>query len=1346
MKGRGEKVNKLQYPGSLHNHTQFSNLRLRDCIIKEKDLIKYAVELGHEVVAITDHESISNAIKVEKIYKDIKKKNPNFKVILGNEIYLCRNGLNAANFNKDFDKYYHFILLAKDEIGHQQIREISTRAWRRSYMARGMRRVPTYYQDLIDIIGTNPGHVIGSTACLGGALPTQLLKYKATGSEELYEKIISWCDQMEHIFGADNFYLELQPGESKEQLYVNRMLIDIANTYHYRYIISTDSHYLKKEDRPIHKAYLNAQDGDREIDAFYATTYLMGTEELESYMNLSGEELQEAYRNILFIKNSCQDYSLMKSLKIPELMWKESKVCYVRNHWIEKIPYLKTFVESDYPGDKELANHIVEWLEDKYPLEAEYFDEQELYSEINQNLEATWISSNVNKTHWSAYFLNLQKIIDVCWEAGSLVGPGRGSGVGFILLYILGITQINPLRETTKCFSWRFLNPERVSVLDVDFDIEGGRRAEVLNSFRKVYGEDKVANVSTFRTEKSKSAILTAARGLGIDVDIAQYLASLVPADRGQLRSLKQCYYGDEDNGWEPIKQFVYEMNRNYPELWEVAQKIEGLICGSGIHAGGVIFVDEPFTNSTALMRAPDGTICTQFDLHDCEDVSLIKYDALSVEAMDKIHNCLDLICDYGYAQRKETLKETYESIIGIYNLERDDIKMWEMVWNHEIQSLFQMEKQSGIQGIALTKPKSVNDLAVLNSVIRLMAPEKGAEQPLNMWARYREDISQWISEMRRYGLTQEEIDWLSNHSAITNGICESQEGLMSLVQEERLGGNSLTFADKCRKGLAKKIGSIFDECEKTFYQNIEEKGCSKLLGHYVWDVLLKVQRGYSFNRSHCLAYSLIALQEMNLAFKYPIMFWNCACLISDSGGAENTVDEDEMHPDQEGFYEEIEFSPMEDFSLEEEDDDEDEEDEDGEANPAKKKKKAKTNNYGKIASAIGKIKATGVVVAPPDINESSYTFSPDVENNTIRYGMSGITRIGEDLIKEIIANRPYSSLEDFLSRIKINKPQMVNLIKSGAFDGFGDREKIMHQYIDKISDAKKRITLQNMKMLIDFGLIPDEYDMQRRVYNFNKYLKKMKIGNTYYGMDNIALAFFEKNFDVDKLDPTEETESGFMIKQVIWDNIYQHHMDIIRPFVKKHNQELLVAVNERLTQDMWNKYCLGSMSKWEMDSVSFYSHDHELAKVDNTMYGFSDFIDIPENPQIDRIIPIKGKEIPIFKLHRIAGTVLDRDKSKKTITLLTTSGVVTVKIYGGVFTQYDKQISERGADGKKHVIEKSWFSRGNKVIITGIRQEDSFLAKKYSRTPYHLVELITNVSETGLITTRGERIGGEGE
>ena len=1198
-------------------------------------------------------------------------------------------------------------------------------------MARGMRRVPTYYQDLIDIIRANPGHVIGTTACLGGALPTQLLKYRQTKNEELYEKIIAWCEQMEWIFGEGNFYLELQPAANAEQKYVNRALLDIAKNYHFPYIITTDTHYLKKEDKPIHKAYLNSQNGDREVDDFYATTYLMNTEELESYMNMTQEELHEAYANIHGIKERCEDYSLLKPLKIPRLPWKEMALhpAWEGKQYCDKIPWLEKFLLSDYEGDRRMAGLIIRQLVEDERLRAD-----NIYEAIDECLEMTWISSEVNKTHWSAYYLNLQKIIEECWNAGTLVGCGRGSGVGFILLYLLGITQINPQWESTKTFAWRFLNPDRVSVLDVDVDIEGGRRKQVLDHLRKVYGDDRVANVATFGTEKSKSAILTACRGLGIDVDIAQYLASMIASDRGMLRTLDQTFYGDEENDFAPNKQFVYEMTENYPEVWQVAKKIEGLVCRLGEHAGGVIFVDEDFENSTALMRAPNGDIMTQFDLHDCEDCSLIKYDLLSVEAMDKIHICLDLLCEQNYIERKETLKDTYESVIGIYNLEREAPDMWKMVWNHEIQSLFQMEKQSGIQGIALTHPQSVDDLAVLNSVIRLMAQEKGAEQPLNKFARFKNDIRQWYDEMERYGLTKEEQKLLEPVIKLSYGISESQEKFMQLVQMPECGGFNLTWADKLRKSIAKKNPAAYEELQKEYFETVEKKGLSRNLCNYVWNVLVATSRGYGFNASHTLAYSLIALQEMNLAYRFPIMFWNCACLISDSGGAES---DDEEQTEEENVYEEVEYSSFEDFSAEEEEeDDEDEED----TTATKKKKKTKSANYGKIATAIGKIKSSGVDVAPPDINKSSFTFYPDVENNTIRYGLSGITKVGEELVKAIMDGRPYSSVADLTRRVKINKAQVINLIKSGAFDCFGDRMQVMREYINSVSDTKNRITLQNMKMLCDFGLIPKEYDLQRRVYNFNKYVKKFKY-DTYYLFDDVAMHFYEANFDMDKLTPSDESESGFMIKQTVWDNIYQHHMDIIRPWVKKNASVLLEQVNERLTSDMWNKYCVGSLSKWEMDAVSFYSHDHELKGLRKDLYEIVNFSSIPENPVVERVLPIKGRQIPIFKLYRIAGTILDKDKNKKTVTLLTTDGVVTVKIFGAVFTHYDKQISEKGADGKKHVIEKSWLSRGNKIIVTGIKQSDGFLAKKYSRTPYHLVELITDANEDGTIRTRGERI-----
>ena len=1312
-------MKELRYPGSLHGHSEYSNIRLRDSIIKLPEALRYAQELGYTVIGITEHEFTGSWLKAYRLQKQY----PNIKIVLGNEIYLCRNGLNADNYDSKNDRYYHFCLYAKDTQGLTQIREISTRAWQRSYMARGMRRVPTYYQDLFDIIGRNPGHVIGSTACLGGALPTQILR----GTPD--EKLELWIKQMDRLFGHGNFYLEMQPSNNKEQILVNKKLYEFGHKFQIPYIITTDSHYLKKEDRIIHKAYLNAQNGDREVDEFYATTYMMGTEELESYFPyFEKSDLAHAYESIEKIASMCEDYDLLKPLRIPDLVWKPVLTYYTDyEEWFKNIPMLQTFYDSEYEADRYLVNAIIDGIKLHSDLQ-----NQRAYDEINENLEMTWVSSKVNKARWSAYYLNLQKIIDICWDAGSLVGPGRGSGVGFILLYVLGITQINPLRETTRCFAWRFLNPERVSVLDVDFDIEGGRRNEVLNAFRKFYGEDRVANVATFRTEKSKSAILTAARGLGIDVDIAQYISSLIPADRGQLRSLDQCMNGDKENDWAPIKQFVYEMTENYPELWNVAHNIEGLVCGYGMHAGGVIFVDEPFTESTALMRAPDGTICTQFDLHDCEDVSLIKYDALSVEAMDKIHNCIDLLCDYGYATREETLKKTYEKLIGIYNLERENPDMWKMVWNHEIQSLFQMEKQSGVQGIATLKPTSVDDLAILNSTIRLMAQEKGGEMPTDKLARFKADPDEWQREMDRFGLTENDRKVLEPILGMSYGLCIAQEQFMELVQLPELGGFSLTWADKLRKSIAKKNPKEYDALTKEFYDVTKEKGINQRFAHYVWDVLIAMSKGYGFNQSHTLAYSLIALQEMNLAFKYPIIFWNCACLISDSGGATVETEEEAEQKEEEKI---IYDNSLDFYSVEEEEDDEEEE----ETKKVVKKKKQKTTNYGKIASAIGKMKSEGIEVAPPNINESTLTFSPNVKENVIRYGLSGISKVGEDIVQNILKNRPYESVEDFLNRVKVTKPQMINLIKSGAFDEFGDRVEIMRNYIDLISDKKKELNLRNVKMLIDFGLLPNELDFPKRVFNFDKYIKKFK-NDKYYGINDIALNFYEENFDMDLLVASEVEGAQLMIKQTDWKKLYDKQMNYIRTYIKENQKDLLEKVNSKLFNDIWDKYCLGSLSQWEMDSVSYYSHEHELAGVDTKYYGFSDFKELDETPDIERVIMIKGKEVPIFKIRRIIGTVLDRDKLKKTVTLLTTSGVVMVKIYGDVFTHYDKQISEKGADGKKHVIEKSWLSRGNKIIVTGIRRDNDFLAKKYSRTPWHLVELITQVNENGTIKSRGVR------
>lgn len=1252
--------------------------------------------MGHEVIAITEHDSISNALKVEKYYQSIKEKYPYFKVIRGNEIYLCRNDLNSDNFIPGADKYYHFILLAKDAIGHQQIRELSTRAWARSYVSRNQRRIPTYYSDLEEIIGTNPGHVIGATACLGGCLATQLLRYRETYDENLYEQIINWSNYLNSIFGKNHFYFELQPSGSPEQNYVNTEIIKLSEKIDIPYIITTDSHYLKKEDAGIHEAYLNSQDADREVKSFYATTYMMNTKELEGYtLNnvITKERITKAYNNIRQIADMCEDYSIKKDLIIPRLQWDEPTLKTIDSFWFERIPHLEKFYNSDYIGDNILARAIIQKIIEK----PEELDNQKTYDAIADNLDKTWESSMVNKTHWSAYFLNLQNIIKECWNAGTLVGPGRGSGVGFILLYLLDIIQINPLLETTETFSFRFLNPSRVSVLDIDTDIEGGRRGQVLQHLRNVYGEDRISNVGTFKTEKSKAAIQTAARGLGIDVDTARYLSSLVPEERGQAYTLKQCFYGDKENDIKPSSVFVKEMTENYPELWRVAQEIEGLICGVGIHAGGVIFVDEPFTNSTALMKAPDGTIITQFDLHDDEDVSLIKIDLLSIEALDKIHTCLDLLVEHKVIEAEPTLKETYEKVVGIYNLERTAPEMWEMVWEHKIQALFQMEKQSGIQGIALTHPKNVDDLAILNSVIRLMAQEKGAETPLENYARFRNNPIAWDEEMLHYGLTAEERKFMHEQLDSSNGLCITQEQFMKLVQLPEVGGFDLQFADALRKAIAKKNPKAYDELTIKFFDNAKEKNLSHKLCDYVWNRQIALSRGYGFNASHTLAYSLVGLQEMNLAYRFPIIYWNCACLITDSGGAE--YDEEET----------------------------------------------KTTNYGKIATAIGKMRSSGINITLPDINDSAYTFLPDATNNRILYGLRGITNVGDDLVNTIILNRPYESIKDFYNKVKPNKQAMVALIKAGVFDNLINRNKAMVWFIWNTCDKKKQLTLQNMSTFIKYNLLPEETEeqiMARRVYEFNRYLKVcclIRKNDTYYTLDERAINFLIE-LDLDNL-----IKNGNLDIKT-WKKVYDKWMEILRNWVKLNHNTLLENINYTIFKEDWDKYAEGNYSAWEMFSLGFYYHEHELSKINNRKYGISDFNLLPEEPIIEKWFEKGGKKINMYKLEKICGTCISKDKAKGTVSLLTTTGVVNVRFRKEYFTLYDKQISRVEPDGTKKVVEKSFFNKGNMIMVMGIRSGDDFIVKKYASSTGEQLYRIDKINNDGTITLRHERASGEEE
>ena len=628
----------------LHVHSEGSNTRgFLDSINQIPDMVQYARELGHRGMALTDHDTITMHLDLldyikdlrnpkSKIYDDKPDFTPEdwavekFKVILGNEIYLCSR--KEIEEDKKY-KFYHFILLAKDAIGHKQIRELSTRAWTDNSFVYVKVRTPTFYDDLFEVVESDRGHLIASTACLGGKLSELILKaYNENPENPDYKLCKKWILKMDKCFGHGNFFLEMQPSHQEDQIIVNNTILKLSKELDIPYIITTDAHYLKKEDRYTHEIFLksNEDEGkDRETGEFYATTYFMSEEEIHEYMDkyIGRENVQKGIDNTNLIWNMVEEYSLEQKLNIPyePTDLREPDVI-LYNRYKEKIELLKDFYESEHPCDRHLVRNIIEKIESCQ----EELANDKTYDAINTCLKVIKNTSDKMGTQWSAYLLQTRAFVDTIWEAGSLCGPSRGSGGGFILLYILGIIQINPLRETTRLYYWRFLHEFRASPLDIDLDCEGAKRDTIIQILQEKYGGiRRVAKVQTILRMKSKNAIISACRGLGIPNEEAQYLSSFIGAERGIQYTLKQVYYGDAENGLSPNMEFVHLMRDKYPEVWEVASKIEGLISGVGQHAGGVILTPSDITDYCALMRVSSGDIVTQFDLHKAEKTGQFK-------------------------------------------------------------------------------------------------------------------------------------------------------------------------------------------------------------------------------------------------------------------------------------------------------------------------------------------------------------------------------------------------------------------------------------------------------------------------------------------------------------------------------------------------------------------------------------------------------------------------------------------------------------------------------------------------------------------------------------------------
>ena len=533
--------------------------------------------------------------------------------------------------------------------------------------------------------------------------------------------------------------------------------------------------------------------------------------------------------------------------------------------------------------------------------------------------------------------------------------------------------------------------------------------------------------------------------------------------------------------------------------------------------------------------------------------------------------------------------------------------------------------------------------------------------------------------------------------------------------------GFILGEANNARKIVAKKQMAKIPELRAQVY----EKMNNNVIADYIWEIAVRPQLGYAFSMNHSLPYSFVGIQTIYLASHFNPIYWNCACLIVNSGALEDNSEEeivDIYDPEGQDLSEGVTFKDLPDGSS--------------------KVRKTASTNYGKIAKAIGDIRVAGINVSLADINKSTFGFAPDVENNTILFGLKGLLNVGDDVVANIIANRPYLSPRDFLNKVKPGKQAMISLIKGGAFDKMMDRKMCMAWYIWETCDKKSRLTLQNMNALIKYNLLPEENEeqiMARRIYEFNRYLKTVcKDTATFYKLDERAINFLIE-IECDYL-----ITDNFKLDQKKWDKkVYQPWMDIFRNWISETKDIVLNKLNDCIFFEDWQKYAKGNISAWEMEVLCFYYHEHELIDVNNNKYGFVDFFSLPEDPVVEKTFTKGGKDIHIFKLHKICGTCIAKNKTKSTVTILTTTGVVEVKFRKEYFTLFDKQISIKQPDGTKKIVEKSWFNRGNMIVVMGIRSGDNFIAKRYASSNSHQLYKINEIKPNGELILQDSRYQG---
>ncbi|MCX7965633.1 MAG: DNA polymerase III subunit alpha [Syntrophorhabdaceae bacterium] len=770
----------------LHVHTQYS---LLDGAIRFEPLFDLAKKYGMPACSITDHGNMFGVIDFYFSAKEV-----GIKPIIGCEAYISPKS-RFDKKTKGEDNAYHVILLAMNNNGYKNLVKLISIA-----QLEGFYYVPRIDKEVLKAYNED---LICLTACIKGEIPNNILKGTEKALKESIEEYLS-------IFG-DRLFFELQDNGIAEQRTVNERLIELSRYYNIPVVATNDCHYLKKDEARAHELLLCIQTrkklSDKDRMSFQTDEFYFKSPD-EMYNGFSG--YPEALKNTIRIAEMCNveiktgvyhfpEFTTPDNLNINEYLEKKCRDGFERK--LDKI-------KASY---KNFNDEILE----EYRRRLEY--------ELNV----------IKNTNFAGYFLIVSDFINYAKEKQIPVGPGRGSAAGSLIAYCLGITDIDPIKY--NLLFERFLNPERVSMPDIDVDFCKKRRDEVIQYVTEKYGKENVAQIITFGTMQSRAAVRDVGRALGMPLAEVDRIAKLIPLMSKSIRHAIET---------EPQLKQVYESDRNVKELLDYASTLEGLARHASTHAAGIVISNKDLTEYLPLYRGQKGETVTQYPMKTIEKIGLIKIDFLGLETLTLMHDVIEML-------KKDGIE------VDIDKIPLDDKKTYELLSSGDTSGVFQLESRGMKDLLVKLKPSKFEDIMPLIALYRPGPLKSGM-------------VEEFIRRKNNPSLIKYELPYLEDILKETYGVIIYQEQIMKIA--EVLAGFSIKDADALRKAMAKKIPEELERYSEQFVKGAVSKGINKETAEKIYNIIKQFGE-YGFNKSHSTAYGLIAYQTAYLKANYYIYY-----------------------------------------------------------------------------------------------------------------------------------------------------------------------------------------------------------------------------------------------------------------------------------------------------------------------------------------------------------------------------------------------------------------------------------------------------------------------------------------